>query len=216
MIAVLTGTAFASSLSTGLLTIGLPRIAADVELPEHLLLWPSSVFALTCGSVLLLAGSVADVLGSRHITMAGCFLLGCFIIACGLAKNGIELIIFRALQGIALSFLLPTSVSILVKGIASGRGRNIGLSCVGLGQPLGYSLGLVLGGVFVDTIGWRFGFYMCGALAIALFLVSIWALPVDNPTEGEAPLMNRLVRDIDWIGAAIASSCLGIFSYVLA
>jgi hypothetical protein len=44
VIAVLTGVQFLSSLSNGFLTVGLPRIASDLSLPEHLLLWPSGVY----------------------------------------------------------------------------------------------------------------------------------------------------------------------------
>lgn len=44
IIAVLTGVQFLSSLSNGFLTVGLPRMASDLSLPEHLLLWPSSVY----------------------------------------------------------------------------------------------------------------------------------------------------------------------------
>jgi hypothetical protein len=44
IIAVLTGVNFLSSLSNGFITIGLPRIASELSLPEHLMLWPSAVY----------------------------------------------------------------------------------------------------------------------------------------------------------------------------
>lgn len=44
VIATLTGTTVVSSFSNGLLTIGLPRMAKDVNLPANLLLWPASVY----------------------------------------------------------------------------------------------------------------------------------------------------------------------------
>ncbi|KAK0623876.1 major facilitator superfamily domain-containing protein [Immersiella caudata] len=51
---------FSASFSNGLLTVGLPNIAADLQLPSHLLLWPSSSYSLTCGCCMLLFGAVAD------------------------------------------------------------------------------------------------------------------------------------------------------------
>lgn len=45
IIAVLTGSSFISSLTNGYITIGLPRIASDLALPGHLLLWPSAVYS---------------------------------------------------------------------------------------------------------------------------------------------------------------------------
>jgi MFS family permease len=135
---------------------------------------------LTSGSCLLLAGSIADVVGNRLINLTGCFLLGWFIVGCGLARTGIELIMFRALQGIAVSLCLPTSVAIVADAVPTGRKRNIAFSCLGLVQPLGFSLGLVLAGVFLETVGWRVGWYLCGGATLVLIFVSIWALPPDK------------------------------------
>lgn len=169
---------------------------------------------LTSCCSLLLAGSIADFVGNRTIYLIGCFLLGMFILASGLARTGIQLIVFRAFQGIAVSFCLPTAVSILTDAFPNGQRRNVGLACLGLGQPLGFSVGLVLGGLFVDSIGWRSGYYLCAAASILVFGAGIWNLPRDRHRE---PLSwSRLAHGIDWVRAALASACLGILSYVLA
>ena len=170
-------------------------------------------FSLTSGSCLLFAGSVADVVGSRPIYLAGCFFLACFSLACGLARTDIELIMFRAMQGIALALCLPTSVGILTNTVPNGKSRNIGFACLGLGQPLGFSVGLVLGGVFVDTIGWRAGWYICAAVVFGLLLVGLKTIPVDSLTQ--PPSWRRLRSDIDWVGVAIATTCLALLAYVL-
>ena len=214
VIAVLTLVLFVNSVSTGLLTVGIPRMASDFKLSEGLLLWPQSVYGLTSGSCLLLAGSVADVIGSRVVNLTGTFLTGCFIIASGFARTGIELIMFRAMQGIALALCLPTSTGILSTAIASGARRNIAFSCLGAGQAVGFGVGLVLSGIFSDTVGWRAGWYMSGALTLALFVVGVWALPVDKLPE--KPIFRGLAKRIDWVGAALASGCLAMLSYVLA
>jgi MFS family permease len=168
---------------------------------------------------LLLAGSIADVVGSRPINLAGCFLQGLFIIACGFARNAIEFILFRALQGIAVSMCLPTSTAIVANAVPSGRGRNLAFSCLGLVQPLGFSLGLVLEGVLLNSVGWRIGYYLSGGATLVLFLVGIWALPPDRMADGlitEGSMLKRLKTEIDWVGAMIAFTCLALFSYVFA
>ncbi len=96
----------------------------------------------------------------------------------------------------------------------SGRKRNIGFSCLGFVQPIGFSLGMVLEGVILDTVGWRFSYYLCGSLSLALFGVSLWALPKDAVMKGSA--FSKLKREIDWVGAVVASTSLGVFSYILA
>ncbi|KAL8627104.1 hypothetical protein Q9189_007190 [Teloschistes chrysophthalmus] len=144
IIGLLFGTTIVGSFSTGLLTVGLPRMAADLKLADNLLLWYGRITTTS----------------------------------------------FRA-----------------------GKRRNLGLSFMGAGQPIGFFIGLVLGGVFVDTIGWRAGYYICAGANLLFCAISLWGLPSDRvPPVTWA----RLQSDIDWIGALIASSSLGLLSYVLA
>lgn len=115
------------------------------------------MYALTTGCLLILAGSIADLLGPKKIFLLGCFLQGIFVLACGLSRSGIQLIMFRAMQGVAVSMCLPTAVSIITNSFSTGQRRNLGLAFMGAGQSLGFIIGLVLGGLFADTIGWRTG-----------------------------------------------------------
>ncbi|KAJ5263921.1 major facilitator superfamily domain-containing protein [Penicillium angulare] len=209
----LTGITFVGSMSSGLLTVCLPGIAADLNLPDNLLLWPASVYSLANGCCLLLAGSLADFLGNKSINLVGCFLLSAFILACSLAQTGIELIVFRTFQGIATSMCLPTAFSILTDSMPTGKRRNLGFACLGLGQPFGFSIGLVLGGIFQDSaLGWRFGYYLCAGATFILTIVNFFKLPKDKPREPFS--FSRLRTEIDWVGIFLSSACLGIISYV--
>ncbi|KAH7048320.1 aminotriazole resistance protein [Macrophomina phaseolina] len=212
--AAVTGILVASSMTTGLLTVALPKMATDLDIPEHLLLWPASIYGLACGCTLLMAGSIADAVGSRIVYLIGCLLLSLSMLASGLAQTSTQLIVFRGFQGVAASCCLPTAVSILSEAFPDGRRRNIGFAMMGAGQPLGYSLGLSLGGVFVNSIGWRVSWYLCAGLALLVFVASIWALPIKPSTD--ALTRRAFLQRLDIIGALIASACLGMLSYVLA
>ncbi|KAK5154424.1 hypothetical protein LTS14_006559 [Recurvomyces mirabilis] len=123
------------------------------------------------------------------------------------------------MQGIANAMTVPTSISIVSTSVADGKPRNLGFACLGLSQPLGFSVGLVLGGVFVDTLGWRSGFYIGGGLSFLLFVMAIWALPSPPPaapTLSQKSTLQRLVQDVDWVGAGIACTSIALFSFVLA
>lgn len=110
---------------------------------------------------------------------------------------------------------LPTAFSILTDTMPVGKRRNIGFACLGLGQPFGFSVGLVLGGVFQSsTLGWRFGYYLCAGVTFILAAVNFFKLPKDRPREPFT--FHRLRTEIDWIGILLSSSCLGIISYVFA
>jgi MFS family permease len=212
----LLGLSLFSSFCNGIIVVGLPAIATTLHLPEGLLLWPTSVFYLTAGSCLLMAGSIADVAGTKRVNLMGSFLGAVFALACGLARTGGELIAFRALQGVTNAIIVPTSISIISTHVDDGPPRNMGFACLGLAGPIGFSLGLVLGGVFVDSIGWRSAFYLAGATSFVLFLIGIWALPRDVRSQSGRSAWKRLTSEIDWVGAILASTGLAMLSYVLA
>lgn len=210
---------FFGSFSSGIITVGLPIIASSISLPRSLYLWPSSVYNLTSGAALLIAGSVADVIGARHVEVCGIFLLGIFILACGFAQTGIQLVVFRALQGIALAMHIPASVSIIASAVPAGRARNIGFGCLGLSQPLGFSFGMVISGIMIERIGWRSGFYLSGAAILTTAVASWLTLPkIKAEAEGLTleDLVKKLWKEVDWVGGTIAGSGLGLLSYVFA
>lgn len=171
--------------------------------------------SLACGCTLLLAGAVADVIGSRTINLAGTFVLSIFILASGLATSGLQLILFRILQGIGVAMCFPTAVSILSAAFPSGKVRNIAFGCLGLGTPLGFAIGILLGGWFETVgIGWRPGFYAVAGVTMALFVVNCWGLPYD---EMKVKIVwRRLKTDVDWIGVVISSTSMALLSYSLA
>lgn len=146
--------------------------------------------------------------------LMGTLLQSAFTLGCGLSSNGMQLIIFRGLAGVAASFCLPSAVSIITNTFEVGPRRNMAFAAMGGGQPIGFSLGLTLGGVYADTIGWRWGFHMAAILNTFVLVVAIWALPTDI----DEPVIpwGRLQSDIDWIGALLISTSLAMLSYVFA
>lgn len=82
------------------------------------------------------------------------------------------------------------------------------------GQPIGFSVGLTLGGVFADTVGWRWGFHMAAIINTVIFVVALFGLPNNIDELSGEVTRKRLVYDIDWIGALIAACSLGMLSYV--
>jgi MFS family permease len=140
------------------------------------------------------------------------------VLASGLSRTSSQLIIFRGFQGIAVSLCLPTATSILTESFPNGKRRNAGFAFLGAGQPTGYSIGLFLGGFFVDTIGWRYGWYMSAVVAFVVFAVGFFALPKNSGRDKARQEFSwrRLIDEIDWVGIVLASACLGILSYVLA
>ncbi|EXA30220.1 hypothetical protein FOVG_18388 [Fusarium oxysporum f. sp. pisi HDV247] len=215
-IAYLCGVNVTSNASNGLTVIGLPRLTEDLDLHPSLAFWPLSVYGLATASTLLLTGAIADVAGPRSVNLLGCIFNCIFITTCGLVRNGKQLIILRALQGLAAALHFSTSVALVTLGQPQGRERNLSFACLGLSQLLGFSASLILGGILVDTIGWRSGWYLCGGMTLLLFAVGWWSLPkATQPIPPRAKWQNIKTR-VDWVGGLLASSSMSLLTYFLA
>lgn len=215
VIVTLAGISFLNTMGSGILIAALPRIAEDIGLSEGLILWPAAVYALAAGCLLLIFGAVADVIGAKLMWVTGSYLFLAFTLGVGLARTGLQIIIMRTLLGVAISMCLPTAVSLISNTFPKGPWRNVAFAMNGMGSPLGYALGLVLGGIFTDTIGWRWAYYMMAIINFVLSTASIWSLPSVH-THSEKKWTQRLIHEIDWIGATIMSAALGMLLYVLA
>lgn len=202
-------------LINGLVIVGLPTITKDLQLPSSLSFWPSSVSNLATASTLLLAGSIADTVGPRWVELVGCLASGALMLGQGLSRTGEELVVMRALQGVGLALHLASSVSIITQILPQGRGRNLAFSCIGLSQPLGFSLGLVVGGILIDTIGWRAGWYIAGGITLFFSLIGMWALPKSDDHQ-YADVMHNFRTKVDWVGAGLASAFMALICYLLA
>ncbi|KAF5721634.1 antiseptic resistance [Fusarium mundagurra] len=211
----LCGVNFATSASSGLIVIGLPQLTSDLNIPQSLAFWPSSVQGLATASALLLSGAVADVLGPRSVNLSGCILNGVLMLSCGFIKSVQQLIAMRALQGVAIAMHFSSSVALVAGTQPRGQSRNISFACLGLSQLLGFTFGLVVGGVLVDTVGWRSGWYLYGGATLLLSAVGLWSLPKSEPL-GFRNIFGDLISRVDWIGALLASSSMASLSYFLA
>lgn len=207
------------NLLAGLLTVCIPVIALDIDIPQSLQLWPAAAFALACGCTLLPLSATADVLGCRRACLAGALLQTASALGAGLAKTSTQLISLRVVAGIAASCCLPGAVGVASRVFAASshpRRRNAAFAAMGGGQAIGFGLGLVLGGVCADTIGWRWGFYGTAILNAVVLVVAFWALPSSVDERMGQLEMKRLTTEVDWFGALLISSCLALLSYELA
>lgn len=156
---------------------------------------------------------MADIIGRRKVFLVGCFLCSIFTLGCGLSKTGTALIIIRGFQGVSISLCLTTAVGIITTSFPPSTGRNIAFAVTGAASPVGYTLGLVCGGLFVETIGWRWAYYIAAIINFALVGGAIWGLPADEPSS---KIWKRMTAEIDWIGALISTVAISLLSYVMA
>ncbi|KAF2269679.1 integral membrane protein [Lojkania enalia] len=204
--------------NSGMLVVALPAMARELKISEGLLLWPASVYALGLSCCLLPLGAIADLIGNRPVFLTGSLLYTAFTLAVSLSRTGNQLLAFRTLQGVAIAFCMPPAVSIITSTFPAGRPRNIAFAVYGGGNPVGFALGLVLGGVFVQVSKWQTGYWMSTSIN-AISMILAWLVLPGHSAEAclpTRPLRYQLLHEIDWIGVGSASTCLALLLYIFA
>ena len=207
---------FTNSSANGMIIVTLPALTTSLSIPPFLAFWPESASILATASTLLLSGSLADVVGALPVDLLGSLLTGVLMLGCGGAKDGSAMVAMRAVQGVGYAMHLASSVSLISQIFARGRGRNLAFSCLGLSQPLGFSFGLVIGGAFVDSVGWRMGWYILGACTLVATALGLWVLPRPRTERSWRTVMRDLEVKVDWVGALVGSAFMALLSYLLA
>jgi predicted MFS family arabinose efflux permease len=144
-------TTFAMSLSGAggmSLSIALPNIQDDLDMPESQLQWISSAFALTNGCFLLLSGRIADVYGRKSSFIVGVAWHAIWCLVGGFMNNAAGLDVTRALAGIGSALSIPSAIGIIASSF-TGRTRASAFACFSAGGPIGGGLGLIIGGLLV-------------------------------------------------------------------
>src|SRR6266498_2251070 len=160
-------------LDVAIVNVALPSIQSDLHFSStENLQWVVSGYALTFGGLLLLGGRAGDILGRRRIFMVGLALFALFSLLCGLATSSSMLIAMRALQGAAGAVLSPSVFSITSVTFEEGAERNKALGVLGGIAGSGAAIGVLLGGILTQYVGWEWIFFVNVPIGVgALFLV---------------------------------------------
>ncbi|BAU83143.1 transmembrane efflux protein [Streptomyces laurentii] len=152
---VLCAAQFMVALDFSVLNVALPVLGADLGLSPAALQWAVTAFALPSGGFLLLSGRIGDLYGRRKLFLAGLALFGAASLLATLAWNPAVFLTGRALQGIGAAAIVPTGMSLLTTTFPEGPQRARALGISGTLLSLGFTIGMVLGGILTDTLGWR-------------------------------------------------------------
>ncbi|MFJ5737351.1 MFS transporter [Streptomyces microflavus] len=169
---VLCAAQFMVALDFSVLNVALPVLGADLGLSTSGLQWAVTAFALPSGGFLLLFGRIADLYGRRRLFLAGLTLFGASSLLATLAWDPASFLAGRALQGLGAAVIVPTGMSLLTTTFPEGPLRNRALGISGTLLSLGFTVGMVAGGVLTDTLGWR---STMGLLTVASVVVLVLA-----------------------------------------
>ncbi|MFF3829858.1 MFS transporter [Streptomyces sp. NPDC002458] len=169
---VLCAAQFMVALDFSVLNVALPVLGEDLGLSRSGLQWAVTAFALPSGGFLLLFGRIADLYGRRRLFLTGLVVFGASSMLATLAWDPASFLAGRALQGLGAAVIVPTGMSLLTTTFPEGPLRDRALGISGTLLSLGFTVGMVAGGVLTDTLGWR---STMGLLTAAAVLVSVLA-----------------------------------------
>ncbi|KZP30068.1 MFS general substrate transporter [Athelia psychrophila] len=195
---------------SGALTVALPTIGKDLNFKQADLQWPVNVYSLSYGCLLLVFGRLADIVGGRTMFLAGSAWFAAWSIATAFAPNDTAFIIFCALLGIGSACNTPAALGIFSSYFPPGPKRNAAYGALGAGQPVGFIMGLVLGGILTDSAAtWRTIFYIQAGLGF--FFVTIGWIVLDKKQTNP-----KYTKGLDWGGALLSIAGFGLLTYSLA
>ncbi|WP_374211008.1 MFS transporter [Streptomyces sp. MCA2] len=146
---------FIIALDFSILNVALPVLGRDLGMGQADLQWAVTAFALPSGGFLLLSGRIADLYGRRKLFLIGFALFVAASVLAALAWSPAAFLAGRALQGLGAAVIVPTGMSLLTTTFAEGPQRERALGISGTVLSTGFTLGMVLGGVMTDALGWR-------------------------------------------------------------
>lgn len=207
VLVLLCSVAFLDFADASIVNIALPEIQRQLGLSISSLQWVTSGYLLTYGSLMLLGGRLADLLGRRRVLLASTVLFGVSSAVGGLADAGWVLIAARLVQGVGAALMLPAALSALTTSFTDGADRRIALGVWGGMAGLASSAGVFLGGAITQGPGWRWVFYV----NIPVCLLAVAAIPMLLPRDRR----DSTSRGFGLFGTALATSGLALLVYGL-
>lgn len=195
---------FVAFLDGSVVNVALPAIMRALGGGLPLQQWVVDAYLITLGALMLIAGSLSDLVGRERIMRVGLWAFGVTSLFCAFAPSGEFLITSRALQGVAGALLVPSSLALIISSFeGKEQGKAIGIWTAWTG--IAFMIGPLLGGFFVDIASWRYIF----AINVVPITATLWLL-----AKSKVGNIEKQVR-LDALGSVLSALGLGGCVYAL-
>ena len=191
-------------LDVSAVNVALPDMAKSLSLSGSQVGWTITSYSLVFGSLLLLGGRAADLIGRKRMFLTGLGVFTAASLASALAGSAGAFFAARAVQGLGAAMLSPAALSIITTTF-QGPQRAKAIGVWGAVGGAGAAIGVLLGGVLTEVVDWR-----------AIFLIN---LPISAAVAVGARSAIAGDRDkprwsgLDVRGALIATASLAAIVY---
>jgi EmrB/QacA subfamily drug resistance transporter len=187
------------------ITVALPTLTTSFHSEFTTIQWTILVYDLVLIGLIITMGRLGDLFGRRKFYSLGFLIFVAASALCGLAQTTGQLIFFRAVQAIGGSMIAANGRAIVSVNLPQAdRGRALGLTSTAF--HIGFLTGPSLGGFLIDTIGWRWIFYINVPF-------SIWGAFLAWKVVPETRAREKFAVDIP--GALLLLVTNGLFIYAI-
>jgi EmrB/QacA subfamily drug resistance transporter len=198
---------FLDFVDASIVNVALPTIRQDLHFSVQSLQWVLSGYLLTYGGFMLLGGRAADLLGRRRVLVTGMVVFSISSLVGGLATSSGMLIGARLVQGLGAAMMLPATLSILTTSFHEGKDRNTALGAWGAIAGLASAVGVFLGGLLTEDVGWRWVLWVNLPVSAALLVATFRIVKGDRPAGP--------VKNFDALGAILVTGGMLLLIYTL-
>ncbi|KAL3494924.1 putative MFS multidrug transporter [Aspergillus germanicus] len=162
--------------------------------------WHVGGYSLTVGALILIAGKLGDMYGSKEILILGWTWFGVWSVignCSAFTKSPIFSDTARALQGIGPAFLLPNALAIAGGTYPPGK-KNMVFSIFAMAAPLGCFTAGVIGAALAEYVWWPWVMWLFSIGCFIIAMIALWLIPSDSPLGRRS-----LGYSFDYTGSAL-------------
>ena len=188
-------------------TVALPTIQGDLGFSQAGLAWVMNSYLIAFAGLLLLAGRIGDLVGSKRVFVAGLALFTAASLLCGVAGSAEVLIAGRFLQGVGGALASAVILGMIVSLYPAPGEQARAMGVYSFTAASGASIGLIFGGVITQTVGWHWAFLINVPIGVVSLVFAVRLL-AHRPGLG-------LANGADIVGAVLVTSGLSLAVYTI-
>jgi EmrB/QacA subfamily drug resistance transporter len=190
---------FMATLDNLVVTSALPVIHEKLGSTVESLQWITNAYPLSFAALMLLAVSLGDRLGRRHLFVAGLVVFTGASAFAALSTTTGALIAARALEGVGAAAIMPLSLTLLV-GSVSPKTRPLAIGIWSGVSGLGVALGPLIGGAVVQGWSWESIFWINVPVGVVAIPLALFALPNSLGERVRADVLGVLLVGLGILG----------------